>query len=769
MPGFDSFLLNYLGNAMLKFRYCLFFLLSLGSSSMALNIEQYDDQEALAEQAASIVVAEALASKQHSKTLVMIVPTGGTAIPFYRKIVEKWRAGEVDLSEVLFFNMDEYADLPSGDPNSYHTFMHEHFYKHVLDKPRGVSKDHIKIPNFNGTELQIRQAAAAYSEEILRHQASVNSRVILFGGIGRGPAHIAFNDFTEEFKQTAEQEREKLARQLGTRLVPLDEKTRNANKRFFDDKIELVPKHAITIGFKEILGSDRIIIMANDASKKDAIASLLLSKPSYKVPASLVKLVEKKVSIMVTKDCYGNESDLFDSSFQSYNAKLWSPFLKKNMDYSYENFFIKPEARVLIIQDTNSCPSEEILSNFIPATAKYLPLAQQDLLDQILKYDPQLIVLPQISEQFSYLSKLKKFLHEQYTSKAKKIDFIVYETEYGILSGTNFIVALNESELKRQKQALSNHSSQLKRTEFDQIAYESAREFYDVLTAQKYSLPIGTIGAEGYKYYQLKNGELTYKHQRPDPLNLPWNKNDEVIIVSPHPDDAEIGCGGLIQRLGQLDNPPQVLNATTGNRATIYLEDLKAHPSPDNELIKQAQAHLDEQGQLTNARLRGAVRQYESAKALEHLSAGVRLEALELEFYELKTNPSLEDRKKAFFALAKGLTNSVHKDGQLAILIPNPIDSHQTHRTVSRLFLDEAKKLSKKFPDIAIDLVYYKTPWSGRHNLFLYTEHSKASKAKALIGAERITQLGGSGKEFFAQENPTSGKKAIALMLSNRI
>lgn len=74
-----------------------------------------------------------------------------------------------------------------------------------------------------------------------------------------------------------------------TRVVTLDKGTIEANKRFFDDDIDRVPKKAISIGMQEILGSDRIIIMANDVSKKESIKELFSSNISYNVPASFLK------------------------------------------------------------------------------------------------------------------------------------------------------------------------------------------------------------------------------------------------------------------------------------------------------------------------------------------------------------------------------------------------------------------------------------------------------------------------------------------------
>ena len=114
-----------------------------------------------------------------------------------------------------------------------------------------------------------------------------DTRLVVIGGIGRNPAHIAFNDFTEELASLPVEEKMNYALESKTRVVPLDDKTREANKRFFGNKIDLVPKYAVTIGFSEILHSDRVVIMATDESKRDSIKSIFAGKPSYTVPSSL--------------------------------------------------------------------------------------------------------------------------------------------------------------------------------------------------------------------------------------------------------------------------------------------------------------------------------------------------------------------------------------------------------------------------------------------------------------------------------------------------
>ena len=55
--------------------------------------------------------------------------TGNTMVPVY----EKWVNSDLDFSNVITFNLDEYIGISADSPNSYAYFMHEHLFdkKHL--------------------------------------------------------------------------------------------------------------------------------------------------------------------------------------------------------------------------------------------------------------------------------------------------------------------------------------------------------------------------------------------------------------------------------------------------------------------------------------------------------------------------------------------------------------------------------------------------------------------------------------------------------------
>ena len=101
---------------------------------------------------------------------------------------------------------------------------------------------------------------------------SVDVQVLGIGGNG----HIGFNEpgtpFTEE-----------------THIVELTEKTRSDNARFFEDDINKVPTHAITMGIATIMKAKKILLVASGANKADAVAAMVNGPVSEDCPASVLQ------------------------------------------------------------------------------------------------------------------------------------------------------------------------------------------------------------------------------------------------------------------------------------------------------------------------------------------------------------------------------------------------------------------------------------------------------------------------------------------------
>lgn len=125
------------------------------------------------------------------------LPTGSSPVGIYKILVEKFDSGEISFENVITFNMvcrrwrleerlwltmkDEYVGIPRDHPESYHTFMYNHFFSHV-----NIHPSNINILDGNAADLEAE--CAAYERKI----KAVGGIELFLGGIGPD-GHIAFN------------------------------------------------------------------------------------------------------------------------------------------------------------------------------------------------------------------------------------------------------------------------------------------------------------------------------------------------------------------------------------------------------------------------------------------------------------------------------------------------------------------------------------------------------------------------------------------------
>ncbi|MDP8079818.1 glucosamine-6-phosphate deaminase [Phocoenobacter skyensis] len=180
------------------------------------------------------------------KPFVLGLPTGGTPLKTYKKLIEYYQAGKVSFKNVVTFNMDEYVGLPKTHPQSYHYFMFENFFNHIDIDPKNV---HI----LDGMTQDIEKECQDYEDKIQAY-----GKIHLFmGGVGVD-GHIAFNEPASSLSSR-------------TRIKTLTEDTLIANSRFFDDDVNKVPKFALTIGVGTLLDAEEVLLLVTGHNKALAL------------------------------------------------------------------------------------------------------------------------------------------------------------------------------------------------------------------------------------------------------------------------------------------------------------------------------------------------------------------------------------------------------------------------------------------------------------------------------------------------------------------
>lgn len=164
---------------------------------------------------------------------VLGLPTGSTPLGMYRKLIEYHKAGKVSFKYVKTFNMDEYVGLPRDHHESYHYFMYNNFFSHIDIDPANVH-----ILNGNAPDLI---AECASFESKIKEAGGVE---LFIGGIGPD-GHIAFNEPGSSLVSR-------------TRVKTLAQDTLEANARFFNNDISLVPQEALTVGVGTVMDSKEV-------------------------------------------------------------------------------------------------------------------------------------------------------------------------------------------------------------------------------------------------------------------------------------------------------------------------------------------------------------------------------------------------------------------------------------------------------------------------------------------------------------------------------
>src|SRR2546428_580019 len=209
---------------------------------------------------AARIVAEVLNTKPNA---VLGMATGSTPLGLYQELVRLHKEEQLDFARVTTFNLDEYVGLTANHPQSYHYFMHEHFFQHV-----NIPRQNINIPS--GTTSNY-PAFCKWYEQRITECGGIDLQILGIGSDG----HIAFNEPTSSLSSR-------------TRLKTLSKQTIDDNARFFERR-DSVPVYAITMGVGTILDARKLVLVASGQTKAKAIAQAVEGPATSKMLTTLLR------------------------------------------------------------------------------------------------------------------------------------------------------------------------------------------------------------------------------------------------------------------------------------------------------------------------------------------------------------------------------------------------------------------------------------------------------------------------------------------------
>ena len=225
-----------------------------------MQIYKASDYKDMSRKAANIISAQVIMKPN----CVLGLATGSTLIGTYQQLIEWYKKGDLDFSDVTTVNLDEYKGLPRTNDQSYYYFMHQNLFDQV-----NINPENTHLPN--GMEPNSEKECARY-ESLIHSLGGVDLQLLGLGHNG----HIGFNAPGEAFEKE-------------THCVDLQERTIEANKRFFASADD-VPKQAYTMGIKTIMQAKKILVIVSGEDKADIVAKAFFGPVTPAVPASILQM-----------------------------------------------------------------------------------------------------------------------------------------------------------------------------------------------------------------------------------------------------------------------------------------------------------------------------------------------------------------------------------------------------------------------------------------------------------------------------------------------
>ncbi|MCM3763891.1 glucosamine-6-phosphate deaminase [Neobacillus niacini] len=185
---------------------------------------------------------------------------GDTPTRTLQLVVAAHLRGEIDLTRAYYIQLDEWIGLDSHNEGSCIAFLNREFFQ-----PANIPEDHIHVFNALSDDLALECIKA---NQFIQKHGNISLSLLGVGVNG----HLGFNEPGVDFEKEAH-------------VIDLQAITQEVGKKYF--KEDTNRSQGITLGIKQLLASEMLIIEANGKRKKDAISKVLNGKinPCWPVTA----------------------------------------------------------------------------------------------------------------------------------------------------------------------------------------------------------------------------------------------------------------------------------------------------------------------------------------------------------------------------------------------------------------------------------------------------------------------------------------------------
>jgi len=219
-----------------------------------------EDYNAMSRRVANILSAQVILKPD----CVLGLATGSTPVGAYKQLVEWYKKGDLDFSQVRSINLDEYVGLAPTHDQSYRYFMQSNLFDHVNIVPENTN-----VPN--GLAADAAEECRRYNQ-VIHTLGPIDLQLLGMGHNG----HIGFNEPADAFE-------------LETHVVDLTETTIQANARFFASADE-VPRQAMTMGIQTIMQAKKVLVAVSGKDKAAIVKKAFTGPVTPQVPASILQM-----------------------------------------------------------------------------------------------------------------------------------------------------------------------------------------------------------------------------------------------------------------------------------------------------------------------------------------------------------------------------------------------------------------------------------------------------------------------------------------------
>jgi len=243
-----------------------------------MKLEIFSDYNSLSDHAAE----EVISLVNRKPNAVFCLASGDSPRLACKLLAERSIREEIDFSQSTFIGLDEWLGIPPDNEGSCH-----YFFRHLVLEPLQFSDEQFYM--FDALTSNPREECRKM-DELISARDGIDLMIV---GIGMN-GHIGFNEPGTSFENLSH-------------VADLDETTVSVGQKYFDRPMKL--SQGITIGFKHLLQSRKLILLANGNKKAGVIKKALEGTVSTAFPASVVQqhpncvvMIDEEAATLLSKN-----------------------------------------------------------------------------------------------------------------------------------------------------------------------------------------------------------------------------------------------------------------------------------------------------------------------------------------------------------------------------------------------------------------------------------------------------------------------------------